>query len=152
MRENAPERRLGARRRVRLAATLVIASLAALAVASPAMASLKQDLQRFSDCPLSNPEATQCVYSLTTSGEFVIGKSSVPITQPVTIQGGLTPPIIVPAADGNTLSKTALQVPGGLVGIELPGNFTEVTATAELAGTGSLGTQSRSRSRSNSAT
>jgi len=138
-RENAPNRASRGRASVRVAATLAVASLAAVIVASPAIASLKQDLQRFSDCPLSNPTATQCVYSLTSSGEFVIGKSSVPITKPVTIQGGLTPPLIVPAADGNTLSKTALPVPGGLVGIELLGNFTEVTATAELAGTASLG-------------
>jgi len=120
-------------------ATLILASFAALGVASPAMASLKQDMQRFADCPYTNPAATQCVYSTTTSGEFVIGKSAVPITKTVTIQGGLTPPVLVAASDGNTLSKTALPVPGGLLGIELLGNFTEVTATAELAGTGMIG-------------
>ncbi|HWX97552.1 MAG TPA: hypothetical protein VNZ01_11975 [Solirubrobacteraceae bacterium] len=117
------------------------ASTIALTAAAPAGASLKQDLQRFSDCPYTNPVVITCVDSTTTSGEFVIGKSTVPINQTVVIQGGLRAfGFLVPASDGNTLSKTALQVPGGLVGIELPGNFTEVTATAELAGQAQIST------------
>lgn len=136
--DKAPDRTAAQSVRARALSTLAVASLLALGAASPAAASLKQDMQRFADCPYNNPAATQCVYSTTTGGEFVIGKSAVPITKTVTIQGGLTPPQLVPAADGNTLSKTPLPVPGGLIGIELPGNFTEVTATAELAGTGSI--------------
>ena len=120
-------------------AGLVVASLVALAAAAPAMASLKQDLQRFASCPYNNPEVGACAYSVTSSGEFILGNGNVPITKPVIIKGGLTPPVIVPSTDGETLSRTPLPVPGGLIGIELPGNFTEVTATAELAGTGELG-------------
>jgi hypothetical protein len=122
----------GIRRSTIGGATLVAAALlSSLLLAAPASASLRHDLQRFGDCPLSDPTVVKCVYSTTTSGEFVIGNSAVPINQTVTIQGGLKPlGILVPAADGNTLSKTPLQVPGGLVGIELPGDFTEVTATA----------------------
>ena len=134
--------RAGASRRRTIGiATAACAALALAAGAAPAMASLKQDLARFSDCPLSNPTVGQCAYSTTTSGEFVLGSSVVPINKTITIQGGLTPPTLVAAADGNTLSKTALSVPGGLLGIELPGNFTEVTATAELAGTGQIASQ-----------
>jgi len=57
----------------------------------------------------------------------------------ITLQGGVAGGVnevgsaLVPAADGNTLSKTPLTIPGGLIGIELDG-ITEVTATAELAG------------------
>jgi len=116
------------------------ALLVALVGPTPAIASLKQDMARFSDCPLSDPTVTECVYSTTSSGEFVIGKSQVPINKTITIQGGLNPPKIVPALDGNTLSRTPLVIPGGLIGIELLGNFTEVTATAELAGPAELGT------------
>jgi hypothetical protein len=124
-----------------LAIAIVVASLAALSVAAPALASLKQDLQRYSDCPYANPVVVKCVFSTTTSGEFVIGKSTVPINQTVTIQAGIKPGgILVAATDGNTLSKTPLVVPGGLVGISLLGNFTEVTATAELAGQAELQT------------
>ncbi len=139
MRDNAPDRASGSRTSSRAIIALVVAALAALAVASPALASLKQDLQRFATCPYNNPEVGACAYSVTNSGEFVLGNGKVPITKPVIIKGGLTPPVIVASTDGETLSKTALPVPGGLVGIELLGNFTEVTATAELAGTGELG-------------
>jgi len=77
-----------------------------------------------------------CIVSVTTSGEFTIGNSTVPINQTITLQGGTVPPSqqLAPAADGNSLSKTPLVVPGGLLGIELLGNLTGVTATAELAG------------------
>lgn len=78
------------------------------------------------------------MYAQTTSGEFVVGNKKVPITKPITLQGGLKVnpetgvATFVEAADGNTLSKTPQKVPGGLIGIEGLGG--EVTATAELAG------------------
>ncbi len=139
--DKAPDRASDKRNGVlpRLLTGLAIAAVLVLGITAPAMASLKQDLQRFATCPYENPEVGACAYSVTTSGEFVLGNSAVPITKPVTIKGGLTPPVIIPPTSGETLSKTPLPVPGGLVGIELPGNFTEVTATAELAGTGELG-------------
>jgi len=135
MRTKGVGRLAGIRRSTITAMALAAAAaLVSLAAASPALAGLRGDLQRFSDCPYNTPEVTKCVYSTTSSGEFILGKGAVPITQPVIIQGGLNGGVLVPAVDGNTLSKTALKVPGGLVGIELLGNFTEVTATAELAG------------------
>lgn len=118
-----------------------VAAVTSLLAAPLALASLKQDMARFSDCPISNPAVSECVLSLTTSGEFKLGGSVVPITKTITIQGGLIPPKLVPAADGNTLSKTPLTVPGGLIGIELLGNFSQVTATAELAGPAEIGTE-----------
>jgi hypothetical protein len=74
------------------------------------------------------------VYSKVTSGEFTLGSKTVPINKTVILQGGIGPSSnkLVAAANGETLSKTALTVPGGLVGIEGLGG--EVTATAELAG------------------
>lgn len=112
---------------------LVIAGLVA---AAPASAGIKQDFEVFNQCPLGNPAVTVCVYSTTTSGEFHLGNASVPVSKTVVLQGGLkgTEPELVPAANGETLSKTSLPVPGGLLGIELLGNLTEVSTTAELAG------------------
>ncbi len=133
--------RASSRAKVRLARTVSLGVIAAIGVSAPAMASLKQDLQRFSNCPYNSPGVISCLYSSTTSGEFVIGKSAVPISRAVTIQGGLKAlGVVAPATNGETLSKTPLPVPGGLVGIELPGNFTEVTATAELAGQAQVST------------
>jgi hypothetical protein len=119
-----------------LAAALVCGALALLSVAPAASASIQHEFAKFSDCPMENPEVVLCIVSTTTSGEFKLGSKTVPITKPVILQGGLTAnsPVLVGAADGNTLSKTALQVPGGIVGVELLPPLTEVTATSELAG------------------
>jgi hypothetical protein len=126
------------RARVRLIGLLLVAcSLAAMVAASSASAGISREFDVFKDCPLSNPETASCVYSATTSGEFKLGNKAVPINKTVVLQGGLsrTSPALIPAADGNTLSKTPLQVPGGIIGIELLGPLTEVNATAEIAGT-----------------
>jgi hypothetical protein len=123
------------RSRLRLASlVLAVAALLALGSAPAAPASIQHEFAQFSDCPTGNPEVVLCVVSTTTSGEFVIGSKTVPISKPVILQGGLTAShALVPAVDGNTLSKTALPVPGGLL-IELLPPLTSVTATAELAG------------------
>jgi hypothetical protein len=127
-----------ARRTVVLTAALS-ACAAALVGASTASAGIQQEFKAFSDCPLNAPELQLCVVSRVTSGEFVIGSKTVPINKTVTLQGGLSKTgQLIPAADGNTLSKTPLQLPGGLVGLEVLPPLTEVTATAELAGTATI--------------
>lgn len=114
--------------------TTIATMLAMLGGPAPAMAGIDHELAVFADCPLATPQLEDCVYSPVTGGEFVLGSKTVPINKTVTLQGGLKTQSteLVPAADGNTLSKTALTVPGGLTGIEGLGG--EVTATAELAG------------------
>jgi hypothetical protein len=123
------------RHRLALPGVSLLAALAtALCTAAPAQAGLRQEFAVFADCPVNVPNVITCVYSKVTSGEFTLGSKTVAINKPVVLQGGISSasPDLVPAADGNTLSKTPLTVPGGLVGIEGLGG--EVTATAELAG------------------
>jgi hypothetical protein len=124
------------RRRTLILALIVSGSLAALLGAAPAHAGLQHEFEIFSDCPVDTPGVVSCIVSTTTSGEFKIGNKTVPVSKTVVLQGGLKAgsPVLVPAADGNTLSKTALPVPGGLVGLEVLPPLTSVTATAELAG------------------
>ncbi|HEY2632008.1 MAG TPA: hypothetical protein VGI26_06470 [Solirubrobacteraceae bacterium] len=137
-----------------LAATVV--SLAVLAFASSALA-LKPtgDFVNFGDCPVSNPVVISCLYAQTTSGEFKIGSTEVPIAKTITLQSGLAEVSegnlrLVGATDGNTLSKTPQTVPGGLLKILAPSFFGEpltkifnefinkgitgVTASTELVG------------------
>lgn len=127
-----------------------------LVPASSASAALTGEYARFSDCPLSNATVDLCLYSKSTSGSFVVGKKTVPLVNPVVLQGGLDAPesIFGPlsfygAASGNTIPKVAQPVPGGLLGITAPtwwpqvlkdlfnetinNGFTGVTATVELA-------------------
>jgi hypothetical protein len=131
--------RAAGKRRLVLAVTL-IAVASALAGASQASAGLQREFSVFSDCPVNDPGVQSCLFSTVTSGEFHIANKVVPINQTIVLQGGLsqdasgTGSPMVAAADGNTLSKTPLVVPGGLIGIELLPPLTEVTATAEIAG------------------
>jgi hypothetical protein len=111
------------------------AASALLGLAAFGATAAEEEFAPFLDCPLAS--AGLCTVAETMSGEFKIGNKAVPISQTITLQGGLkenslsTQPLI-PARDGNTLSKTVLKVPGGLTGIELLGG--ELTATAEIAG------------------
>lgn len=122
--------------KLRAALALLAGTAALLGIAGPAAAGIQHEFDQFSDCPKENPQVVLCVVSTTTSGEFALGSKTVPISKLVVLQGGLTSssPVLVPAKDGNTLSKTALPVPGGIAGVELLPTLTEVTATSELAG------------------
>ncbi|MHB8242513.1 MAG: hypothetical protein ACYDHN_11030 [Solirubrobacteraceae bacterium] len=111
-------------RRGTLSLAMVIATaLAALVGTSSAMATPTGEYAVFADCPLSNSSLSACVQAKTESGEFIVGKETVPITKAITLQGGFieneeTEAItFVAAADGNTLSKTPQPVPGGLAGL-----------------------------------
>jgi hypothetical protein len=144
------------RRRTLIAAIAVAAPLAALGAASPALAVEHHPtgiFKQFADCPLANESVENCIYALTESGKFTIGKKTVPIVNTITLQGGFygegTEIHFVGAEDGNTLSKTGQPVPGGLLGVVAPSVLpkflreifnefinkgpTGVTATAELA-------------------
>jgi len=132
----------------------LVALFAAVGV-SPALAAPKGEYAAFADCPTSNPELAGCLVARTESGEITIGKQNVPIKNTQTLQGGFGeeegefgPAKFFAAADGNTFTKTAQVVPGGLLGTlckALPGflatlcneffskGLTEVTATPELA-------------------
>jgi len=134
----------------------VIAPLATLGLASPALATEHHptgEFEPFKDCPLSNATVENCIFAQTEAGEFTVGKRTVPITKTIVLQGGFkgagSKIEFIGAEDGNTLSKVALPVPGGLLNIVAPeflpkflqeifNNFinegiTGVTATTELA-------------------
>ncbi len=137
---------------------VVMALLASLTVVSAASATIHHPtgpFAPFADCPLSNPTVEACTVANTTSGEFTIGKKTVTINKTITLQGGLIAipgtgeEELVAAENGETLSKTNLTVPGGLLGLMAPEylpkwlqeiinnfvneGFTGVTETTELA-------------------
>jgi hypothetical protein len=137
---------------------LIGLALAAMLVpAASASAAPTGEWAKFSKCPYTNPAAEFCLYAETTKGSFTLGKKTVPVVKPVVLQGGLdteagflSPATMIAATDGNTLTKAAQPVPGGLVGIVAPtwwpdfiedwfndqinAGLTGVTSTLELAG------------------
>jgi len=134
------------------------ALLAALALPASAGAAVHHPtgaFANFGECPLNNSNLYACLYSETTSGFVQTGKKTVPIKNPVVLQGGFVPTesgelTFIPAEGGNTLTKVPQPVPGGLLGITAPSwwpsilrnlfnetinnGFTGVTATMELVG------------------
>lgn len=145
-------------------AVALLVPLASLGVAAPAMAKEPTgDFAVFKQCPRFTTGVNFCLYSTIKSGEVAIGKTSVPITNPITLQGGYirnesvhpATETFVAAINGETLSKSPQKVPGGLLDLikcnEIKGEglvekvlrgscelvfengFTGVNATTELA-------------------
>jgi hypothetical protein len=131
--------------------------LAALVLASSAFAAAhhpKGEFAAFGECPLNRATITDCVLSVSNGGFFQVGTKTVPLKNPVTLQGGFEGSgeavKFYGAEEGNTLSKTPQPVPGGLLGIVAPTwwpkfiqnwfnnliseGFTGVNATVELTG------------------
>jgi hypothetical protein len=105
-------------------AMALMAPLALLVLASSAAAAPKGIFSVFAQCPTTEPGVALCNYGQTTSGEFILGTTKVPINKTITIQGGAIPTgnpenskeyFLVPAKNGESLSKTELNVPGGLL-------------------------------------
>ena len=121
-------------------ATACVGGLLALAMATAPAAQAKPapnpEYAAFSDCPVYVKHVAHCLVATTTSGDFQLANKTVPITKPIVVQGGIIEGshVLVPAADGNTLSRTPLTVPGGLTGIEGLPLGGEVTAVTELTG------------------
>lgn len=111
----------GRKRLAITAATAAVAMLALLSVASPvAFAAPKGIFTRFAQCPTSVPGVTLCQYAEITSGELVIGPLQIPIGKTVVLQGGgvstgkLNEYFVLPPTNGEAISPTKLEVPGGL--------------------------------------
>jgi hypothetical protein len=141
----------------------LFASLVVLASASSALATEhhpKGDYAQFNQCPLSNSATNFCLFAQTESGEFIVGKKTVPIKNTITLQGGIHQVLneeleivgteFIGAENGVTLSDPGQSVPGGLAGLvncyEISNFFerlacevifenkvTGVTATTQLA-------------------
>lgn len=109
----------------RLLIVTAAALVALFAFVSSAAAEPKGIFKKYSDCPTEAPGNAICTYGVTTSGEFSIGSTKVPINKTITLQGGgihtggsnFNEYFLLPAKDGNSLSKTELNVPGGLLDI-----------------------------------
>jgi hypothetical protein len=113
------------------AATLVAAwcAMGGLAAAS---------FPNFSDCPIAEaPSGSACIDIQSVRGEFVIKGFHVPLDHSLEIRGALSEGegTFIPPRGTNGFFATPVNVPGGLLGFELPFGFERVTATAELAGT-----------------
>jgi hypothetical protein len=118
-----------------LSATLAVVALGALLVA-PGASAHTGEYAKFNYCPSTNKAVWKCLNSVTKSGSVVLGKKTVPIVNPVTLQGGIgfekedETSAFFAATNGITLSKAPQPVPGGLSGLV---NCKEISNSIERA-------------------
>ena len=105
------------------AVAMLAGALAALGFAGTASAHTGE-YAKFNYCPSTTPGVFKCLQSVTKGGKVVLGKKTVPIVNPVTLQGGISEgdentanSKFYGATNGITLSKTPQPVPGGLAGL-----------------------------------
>jgi hypothetical protein len=146
---------MSARTRVAGLIAIAVAMSCPMVAAAPALAITPTgDWARYTACPLDDPanptilsEPGYCVWAQTTDGQVTIGNKTVPIVNPITLQGAFTgagTPLnwfnASPASQ--TLVDPGQPVPGGLNGNPddtSPGN--SVTAKTELVGPIMLSTE-----------
>ena len=78
---------------------------------------------QFKYCPYTDPNVGSCLYSVTGSGSFTIGTTTLPIDKPIVLQGGvesLAQSPLYDAVGAPTLAAPPGKVPGGLLGIMNP--------------------------------
>ena len=107
-----------------IAVTTLMAMSAFLSVAvTPiALAAPQGAFAVFGQCPTSIPGVALCQYTEITSGELVVGPMRIPIDKTIVLQGGAIPTggpnfneyFELPAVNGESVSPTELDVPGGL--------------------------------------
>lgn len=131
---------------------LVAAAVAAVAMLAPAAQAKTPapGYERFAGCPSpeENSKVTGCLQSLVSGGHFDMGNREVPITNPITLTGGVENGLEGFSYNSlGGLSKTKEKVPGGVIGLTgltwllefLGSEALTLYAVAELAGTPQLG-------------
>jgi hypothetical protein len=119
---------------------VVLAAIAVpMAFAASAMAIAPTgDFAVFKQCPRFTAGVELCLYSETQSGSVTLNKQTVPLNEdkkhPIILQGGITlsesgAETFVGALNGETLSKTPQNIPGGLTGLV---NCTEIKGSGFL--------------------
>jgi hypothetical protein len=115
-------------------AVAVIAAMAMMASAAQAATPAK-GYEQFAGCPTKaeNPVVSSCITSVVKSGHFQMGNKDVPITNPITISGGVDEFLgNFSASPAGGMTPVKQKVPGGVVGL------TGLTWLLELLGSEAL--------------
>ena len=109
---------------------LSVAALLLGAAPAPASAAAVHhpsgDFAQFAGCPLGNPRTDVCFFARTAGGELRIGHRAIPLTETLTIQGGIHEDRargrqeFIGAEGGETLSRVPQKIPGGRFAIAAP--------------------------------
>lgn len=99
-----------------------LVAIMAVAVMAPAVqaATPAPGYEQFANCPspAENPAVTACVKATVKGGHFQMGSKDVPITNPMTLSGGVVEGgNVVKGPTGPILTQAKQKVPGGVVGL-----------------------------------
>lgn len=120
---------MGLRRSLMAAAASAAVAVLGFSAASEAA------FPNYSDCPRAT--VNSCINIQGQNGNINIKGFDVPLGPSLEIRGGVITgrnPVFVAPRGTNGFFARPVAVPGGLLGIDFPGPFDDVTATAELAG------------------
>jgi hypothetical protein len=95
-------------------------ALAGIAASTASAATPAPGYTQFAGCPspAENPTTTACLHSVITGGYFQMGSKNVPITNPITLNGGIEPISgAVFASPKGGLTPVKQKVPGGVIGL-----------------------------------
>jgi hypothetical protein len=121
-------------RKLLMAALAAVAAMALVAPAAQA-ATPAPGYGQFTGCPspAENPLVTACLSSVITGGNFKMGNKNVPITNPISLRGGLDANTgLIYANSQGGLLPAKQKVPGGVIGL------TGLTWLLELLGSEAL--------------
>jgi hypothetical protein len=133
-------------RRIGMLVSALAAGLMAAALLAPAAFATTpaKGYEAFAGCPspAENPNITLCTTNRITGGHFQMGSKDVPITNPMTLSGGINVDGELFASPAGGLSKAKQKVPGGVIGLTgltwlaefLGSEALTLYATTELAG------------------
>lgn len=123
------------------------AAILAVVVAAPTASAAEpaEGYEKFAGCPSpeENPGVVLCTRAVISGGHFNMGNKEVPISNPITLSGGINQPGEMSANEKGGLTPVPQQVPGGIIGLtglDWLVNFFDIEAlqlfaVTELAGT-----------------
>ncbi len=119
--------------KLRSIATLTAAGMALIALFATPVAQATtpaKGFEAFAGCPspAENSKISLCITARITGGHFQMGSKDVPITNQMTLSGGITPDGELFSSPAGGLSKARQKVPGGVIGL------TGLTWLAEFLG------------------
>jgi hypothetical protein len=126
--------------------SVIGATLTAIALLAPSAFATTpaKGFENFAGCPspAENPGISLCITGHIKGGHFQMGSKDVPITNPITLSGGINPEGEFFASPAGGMSKARQKVPGGVIGLTgltwlaefLGSEALTLYATTELAG------------------
>jgi hypothetical protein len=108
------------RGRISISIAMAITALILLFASAAQAATPVPGYERFAGCPSSaeNSSVTGCIRSVISGGHFKMGNKNVPITNPISLTGGVNSELggFVATPDGG-LTPVKQEVPGGVIGL-----------------------------------